>query len=76
MSSGVTRNSGPLEIVYPIMLSHLSLAKGPWAPSSVLLCPLTLDVAAHLAGGPTGPSGKCQVARRPSLPLAVTMRRG
>jgi len=31
-------------------------------------------VAAHLAGRPTGPTGKYQAARQPSLPLIISQK--
>jgi len=30
-------------------------------------------VAAHLAGGPTGPPGKCQATKWPSPPLTLSL---
>ena len=63
MNTGVTRNS-----LYEESLPFLAERPSPLLYSTA---PSIFVTVAHLAGESTGPSGKCQTARRPSPPLAT-----
>jgi len=67
ISSCITRNLGASANNLS-KESPASIAKGPWV-FSILLPPSIYHVVTHLDGRPTGPLGKCQAARWPSLPL-------